>query len=196
MCSKLKLVVYRNIRQSKTVFNRDEVFHNCDDKLAWKGSGQVLNQDGLVVYIRHGRCYINAHSCRVQLTKPNSNNDYTVAKNIVPTTTTTKTAPSSLNQPISRPVSDDKIDNNSDENENFPTNHEIQNTITNNKNINLSKLKPNVEILFTNEDHDSCIAKIINRARKTTGKYNKCYDNEYKTPDNLAGVQTWINTKN
>ena len=79
---------------------------------------------------------------------------------------------------------------------NFPTNHKIQNTITNNKNMNLSKLKPNLEILFTNEDHDSCIAKIINRAGKTTRKYNKCYDNEYKTLSNLAGVQTWINTKN
>ena len=130
MCSKLKLVVHRNIRQSKTVFNRDEVFHNCDDKLAWKGSGQVLNQDGLVVYIRHGRCYINAHSCRVQLTKPNSNNDYTVAKNIVPTTII-KTAPSSLNHPISRPVSDDKIDNNSDETEKFS--NKPQNSKYNNK---------------------------------------------------------------
>ena len=52
------------------------------------------------------------------------------------------------------------------------------------------------EILFTNKDNEFCIIKIINRARKTTGKYNTTYNIEYKTRSSLAGVQTWIDTKN
>lgn len=115
----------------------------------------------------------------------------------MPTTTTIKTAPPSPNQSIFHTVSDDKVGNNgAGEIKNFPNNQENQNTITNKENIDLSKLKPNVEILLTNEDHESCIAKIISRAGKTTGKYNTCYNVEYKTLSNLAGVQRWINTKN
>lgn len=87
----------------------------------------------------------------------------------MPTTTTIKTAPPSPNQSIFHTVSDDKVGNNgAGEIKNFPNNQENQNTITNKENIDLSKLKPNVEILFTNEDHESCIAKIISRAGKTT----------------------------
>ena len=51
---------------------------------------------------------------------------------------------------------------------NTPTNQKIRNTIKNNENIDLSKLKLNVQISFTNEVNESCIAKIINRAGKVT----------------------------
>ena len=51
----------------------------------------------------------------MQLTKPNSNNVNTETNDIAPTTTTSKTAPPSLNQPIPHPLFDDKIDTNSDD---------------------------------------------------------------------------------
>ena len=45
--SKLKLAVRKNIRKSGAVFNiGEEVFYKRDDKLAWKGPGRVLSQDG------------------------------------------------------------------------------------------------------------------------------------------------------
>ena len=138
-CNKLKLAICRNVQKSRTAFNRgDKVFYKHHNKLAWKGPGQALGQDGPVIHIRHSRHYIKSHSCLVQLTKRNSNNDNTKTNNTVPTTTTTKTASPSLNQQISYPVSDDKIgtDNNrDDENKNIPNIQEILNTITNNEDI-------------------------------------------------------------
>ena len=56
-------------------------------------------------------------------------------------------------------------------------------------------LKPNIEISFTNKDNESCIAKIIYTAGKTIGKHNTCYNIEYKTPSNFAGIKTWIDSK-
>ena len=53
------------------------MFYKHHNKLAWKGPSQALGQDGPVIHIRHSRHYIKSHSCIVQLTKPNSNNDNT-----------------------------------------------------------------------------------------------------------------------
>ena len=83
---KLKLVVHKNIRKSRAVFNMgDEVFYKQDDKLAWKGPGQVLGLDGPDVFIWHGSHLIRAHSCRVQLTNPNlDNNNLSQTSNVIP----------------------------------------------------------------------------------------------------------------
>ena len=50
--NKLNLAICKNIRKSGAVFNiGDEVFYKRDHKLAWKGPGQVLGQDGPAVFI-------------------------------------------------------------------------------------------------------------------------------------------------
>ena len=43
------------------------------------------------------------------------------------------------------------------------------------KNTDLTKLKSNVEISFTNKQNEYCTTKVISRAGKSTWKYRACY---------------------
>ena len=42
------------------------MYYKRDDNNKWRGPGRVLGQDGPVVYVRHGSCYVKAHICHVQ----------------------------------------------------------------------------------------------------------------------------------
>ena len=44
----------------------------------------------------------------------------------------------------------------------------------------LPKLERNKEIKFVDENIATCVAKVIKCAEKATGKYNNCYNIEYK----------------
>ena len=165
--------------------------------------------------------YIRAHSCRVQLTNPNlDNNDLSQISNAIPLAPTN--TPSSSDIPKPQPLTDTAIDttdndtdneyenttdgntanerrndniSNDDKKENSTTEHK-NGSITRDKNTDLTKLKPDLEISFRTEHNEYCTAKVISRAGKSTGKYCACYNIEYKNPDNLSSIQTWINTKN
>ena len=49
-------------------------------------------------------------------------------------------------------------------------------------------------MIFTDNQKQKYIAKIVRRAGKATGKNKMCYNIEYRMPNELAGKQTWINT--
>ena len=59
----------------------------------------------------------------------------------------------------------------------------------------LSKLKRNNEIKFADENNVARVAKVINRAGKATGKYDNCYNIEYKALSEWSGTKTWIDIK-
>ena len=176
---------------------------------------------GPVVFILHGSNYIRADYCRVQLTSPSlDNGNLSQTSNAIPLAQTNALPSTDIPKP--QPLTDtaiDTTDNNPDNDyenisndntanerrrdnisdkykkENGTTEHE-NGSITPDKNSVLTKLKLNREISFTNKQNEYCTAKIISQAGKSTGKYSACYNIKYKTSDNLAGIQTQMNTKN
>lgn len=60
--------------------------------------------------------------------------------------------------------------------------------------VDLPKLKRNNEIKFVDENNSTCVAKVINRAGKATGKDN-CYNIGYEAPSECSGSKTCIDIK-
>ena len=182
---KLKLALHENTRDVLRPFEiGEETFYKRDDQQEWKGPRTVLGQDGAVIFIRHGSHYIKAHSCCVQ---PKVQDDEQ------------EPIPSSSANECHNLIEDDKekISESDDEISLRETDNNITNISTNNStsniktNNNCTSLKPNSHISFTNYKNEKCIALILSRARKATGKYNTAYNIEYFQPN----TRTWIETK-
>ena len=44
----------------------DKVYYKRPDNKEWKGPGRVIDQDGTVVFVRHGGVVVRVHECRLQ----------------------------------------------------------------------------------------------------------------------------------
>ena len=65
---KIKRAFRNNVRPSGKQYSiNEEVYYKREDSQKWKGPAKVLGQDGPVISLRHGTCYIKAHVCRVQV---------------------------------------------------------------------------------------------------------------------------------
>jgi hypothetical protein len=60
-------------------YTGDKVYYRHPDCKEWKGPGIVIGQDGVVVFVRHGRTYVRVHQCRLMKAK-NTNSKTTVSK--------------------------------------------------------------------------------------------------------------------
>ena len=182
---KLKLALHKNTGDVLRPFEiGEEVFYKRDDQQEWKGPGTVLGQDGAVIFIRNGSHYIKAHSCRVQ---PKVQDD---EQKPIPSSSANECHNQIENDKEKISESDDEISLR--ETDNSSTSNSTSNIKTNN---NCISLKPNSHISFTTDKNEKCIALILSRAGKATGKYNTAYNIEYLQPNNLKGTRTWIDTK-
>ena len=207
---KIKRAFRNNVRPSGKQYSiNEEVYYKREDSQKWKGPAKVLGQDGPVISLRHGTCYIKAHVCRVQPINKNKNES-----NIEIQQSRIADNPNISNN--SEPVTLN-YSNSEDEIENEEPLNQSENIITENQespeknkqqilpnNVISSadpskvqlpelKFKPGQEITFCDKAGLLCTAKILSRAGKATGIYKHYYNLEYLYPENLKGTQTNIN---
>ena len=197
--NKLKLAIRKNIQPSGNIYIiGDEVYYKRDNAPEWKGPGRVLGQNGPVVFICHRSHYIKAHNSQVQPITVNDSNNI-----IVPEVTT---PPAQLMKPETKANEKPTINNEyeSDDDSYSEGNHSILKDTETKDNLDrkttdsadLPKVKRNNEIKFVDENNTTCVAKVINCAGKATGKYDNCYNIQYKAPSEHSGTKTWIDIKN
>ena len=173
----------KNTRSFFNTYNiGDEVFYKRNDSPEWKSPGKVVGQGGSVLFIRQGSRYIKVHLCRVQPVHmqniesfysdntPNIESSYSDNTPNIDTNANKQQNDNKNEFETEEEASDNDADK---QTSSIQQDSEQSNS---NQQVNLSTLKSNTNIIFTNNQKQKHIAKIIGCAGKATGKNKTCYN--------------------
>ena len=129
-----------------------------------------MDQDGPVLFLKHGARYIKAHICRVQLTSP-LRSEYSEIQD--------KQVKSENSQNNTKNNIVNEIESFSDRKDGNESDLQMLNTAVDSRKNHpypTVAMKPNQIIKFKDSNDVECIERVISCTGKATGKYNSCYN--------------------
>ena len=159
-----------------------------------------MGQEGSILFIRKGSRNIKVHLCRIQpvdmqnIESSYSNNTPNIESSYSDNTANTNTNANKQQNDNENEFEIEQEASDNDADEQTSSIQQDSEQSNSNQQVNLSTLKSNTNIIFTDNQKQKYIAKTIGRAGKATGKNKTCYNIEYRMPNELAGKKTWIDT--
>ena len=73
--NKIRYTLRKQSRKTQEFFDiMQKIYYKCISDKKWNEPHKVIGQDGSLVFIRHGGCYVKVHCSRVQVLNINTEN--------------------------------------------------------------------------------------------------------------------------
>lgn len=178
-------------------YTGEKVYYKRPNCKEWKGPGTVIGQDGPVVFVRHGGSYVRVHQCRLQkhdkhvaqretVLNGNPDNELQHGKN------------ANSNEPSLPQIYDDSDSDDQSNHDTQEVGENLENGIENPGENNQEEeiqaevitVKNGQTIKYTDTTTgNKCVAEVIGRAGKATGKNKAWYNVKYSEPESLKNAE-------
>lgn len=181
-------------------YTGEKVYYKRPNCKEWKGPGTVIGQDGPVVFVRHGGSYVRVHQCRLQkhdkhvaqretVLNGNPDNELQHGKN------------GNSNEPSLPQIYDDSDSDDQSNHDTQEVGENLENGIENpGENNQEEEIQADIAEVITVKNGQTikytdtttgnkCVAKVIGRAGKATGKNKAWYNVKYSEPESLKNAE-------